>query len=398
MRLAYICADPGVPVFGQKGCSIHVQEMLRAFQKQGIQIDLFATRLGGNPPADLETIPVHQLPSLPKGNVSIREQKALAANDDLRVALEQKAPFDLVYERYSLWSYAGMEYAHFKKIPGILEVNAPLIKEQATYRSLVDWYKAEQVAARVFNSSTLLCAVSKEVAVYLEPYLISQSSIYVVPNGVNPDRFPEALTPSCPSNPKTFTVGFVGSLKPWHGLPILVEAFALLHQEIQNTRLLIVGDGTEREDLVANLSARGLAEASHLTGAVPPDAVPGLLASMDVAVAPYPLQSKFYFSPLKVYEYMAADVPVVASDIGQLGELIQDGVNGILFPPGDALALAEKLKDLYWQPQLRGSLGRAGRTMVMQKYTWDAIVQSLLTRCGLEFSSLSSAAFLEVKT
>ncbi len=397
MRLAYICADPGVPVFGQKGCSIHVQEMLRAFKQQGIQAELFATRLGGNSPPDLATIPVHLLPSLPKGDVSIREQQALAANDDLRIALEKQEPFDLVYERYSLWSYAGMEYAHFRKVPGILEVNAPLIEEQKAYRSLIDQVSAEHVAARVFNFTNLLCAVSKEVAAYLKPYLISQNSVYVVPNGVNPARFPEALTPSCPSDPQTFTVGFVGSLKPWHGLPVLVEAFAMLHQEIPNTRLLIVGDGTERSDLVANLSARGLSEASLLTGAVPPDEVPGLIASMDVAVAPYPLQSKFYFSPLKVYEYMAAGVPVVASEIGQLGELIQDGINGILFPPGDAIALAEKLKHLYWQPQLRSSLGKAGRSTVLQNYTWDAIVRCLLDRCRIE-SALSYAPLLEVKT
>jgi glycosyltransferase involved in cell wall biosynthesis len=397
MRLAYICADPGVPVFGQKGCSIHVQEMLRAFKKQGIQVDLFATRLGGNPPPDLETIPIHQLPSLPKGDSSIREQKALGANYDLRAALERESPFDLVYERYSLWSYAGMDYAHFRKVPGILEVNAPLIEEQAAYRSLIDRASAEHVAARVFNSTTLLFAVSKEVAAYLERYLISQSSVYVVPNGVNPDRFPSILAPSCPSTPSTFTVGFVGSLKPWHGLPVLVEAFAMLHQQIPNTRLLIVGDGTERADLVANLSARSLLEAAHLTGAVPPSEVPGLIASMDVAVAPYPSESRFYFSPLKVYEYMAAGVPVVASQIGQLEELIQDGVNGILCPPGDAIALTETLKHLYWNPQLRDYLGEVGRATVLQNYTWDAIVQRLLSLCSLNPSE-ASPSLLEVRT
>ena len=397
MRLAYICADPGIPVFGQKGCSIHVQEMLRAFKKQGVQVELFATRLGGNPPPDLETIPTHQLPSLPKDDPIIREQKALAANYDLRSALERESPFDLVYERYSLWSYAGMDYAHFRKIPGILEVNAPLIEEQATYRTLIDRASAEQVAEQVFNSATVLCAVSKEVAAYLERYLISQSSVCVVPNGVNPARFPSALAPSCPGDLGTFTVGFVGSLKPWHGLSVLVEAFAMLHQQILNTRLLIVGDGPERTDLVADLSARGLLEAAHFSGAVPHSEVPGLLASMDVAVAPYPSLSQFYFSPLKVYEYMAAGIPVVASQIGQLEELIQDGVNGILCPPGDAAALAETLKHLYWQPQLRDCLGQAGRATVMQNYTWDVIVQSLLALCGIN-PTVSHSHLLEVRT
>lgn len=395
MRLAYICADPGVPVFGQKGCSIHVQEIIRAFQKQGIQVELFAAKIGGNPPPDLETIPIHQLPALPKGDTSSREQAALAANFDLRVALEREGPFDLVYERYSLWSYAGMEYARTTKVPGLLEVNAPLIEEQAKYRSLVDRASAEHVAARAFNCATVLFAVSEEIAAYLKCYLISQNPVYVVPNGVNPDRFPADLQPSSPSLPDTFTLGFVGSLKPWHGLPVLVEAFALLRQRIPNPRLLIVGDGTERADLVADLSARDLLAATCLTGAVPPGEVPGLLASMDVAVAPYPSQSGFYFSPLKVYEYMAAGVPVVASRIGQLAELIQEGVNGLLCPPGDAVALADAIEQLWSQPQLRDRLAEAGRETVLQHYTWDAIVDRLLALC--EIAPISVPNFLEAR-
>ncbi|NJM71996.1 MAG: glycosyltransferase family 4 protein [Cyanobacteria bacterium CRU_2_1] len=396
MRLAYICADPGVPVFGHKGCSIHVQEMIRALRKQGVQVELFATRLGGEPPPDLETLPIHRLPHLPKGEPNIREKAALAANYDLLAVLEHKGPFDLVYERYSLWSFAGMEYAHARSVPGILEVNAPLIEEQAAYRSLIDRDSAEHVAARVFNSATVLSAVSKEVAAYLERYLISQNHLYVVPNGVNPDRFPPDLKSICPSTSKNFTVGFVGSLKPWHGLPVLVEAFAILHQRVPKSRLLIVGDGTEKADLVADLSARGLLEAAHLTGAVPPNEVPELLASMDVAVAPYPDQSQFYFSPLKVYEYMAAGVPVVASRIGQLEELIQDKVNGILCPPGDAMALAAALGRLRWQSQLRVRLGQAGRATVLKNYTWDAIVQRLLNLCSM--NTASEPRCVEAKT
>ena len=80
MRLAYICADPGVPVFGLKGCSIHVQEMLRAFQAQGAQIGLFATRFDG---VALPGITIHELPPAPKGDAALREKQCIAANDEL---------------------------------------------------------------------------------------------------------------------------------------------------------------------------------------------------------------------------------------------------------------------------------------------------------------------------
>ena len=137
MRIAYICADPGIPVCGQKGCSIHVQEVIRSLRHQGAQVELFAARCDNPPPEDLADLIVHRLPPIPKLERAVREQVALSINDDLHRELEQAGPFDLIYERYSLWSYSAMELAQKINIPGILEVNAPLIEEQAKYRGII---------------------------------------------------------------------------------------------------------------------------------------------------------------------------------------------------------------------------------------------------------------------
>ena len=383
MRIAYVCADPGVPVFGRKGCSIHVQEVIRAFRGHGAEVELFATRVDGPPPSDLKTIRLHQLPAIPKSETASRERAALEANHDLAAVLEREGPFDLVYERYSLWSFAGMEYARAQGVPGVLEVNAPLIEEQAEHRGLVHRADAGQVAERVFKAATALIAVSEEMACYLKRYPNMQGRVHVIPNGVNPARFPDDLKPSLPGSPGMFTVGFVGTLRPWHGLPILVEAFTMLHQQDTNTRLLIVGDGTEREDLMTELSRRNLLKAVYLTGAVAPEEVPGLLASMDMAVARYPDHAHFYFSPLKVYEYMAAGLPVVASNIGQLSGLIKDGTNGLLCPPGDANALAGALNLLREDAALRFRLGQAARETVLREHTWEAVARRILEVTGL---------------
>src|SRR5882672_7175005 len=111
MRVAYISADAGVPVFGRKGCSIHVQEVLRSLLNGGAQVDLFATSCGGNRPIGLETVQLHPLPHPPKGELAVREQLSLAANSNLNAALAgvnrdavRGPPFNLIYERYSLWS------------------------------------------------------------------------------------------------------------------------------------------------------------------------------------------------------------------------------------------------------------------------------------------------------
>ena len=382
MRLAYLSADLGVPVFGRKGCSIHVQEVVRALRGCGAQVELFTMRPEGDPPPGLETVPVHALPLPAKGDRAAREQAALAANTPVRAVLEHAGPFDLVYERYSLWSFAGMDYARACGTPGLLEVNAPLIDEAAEHRGLVDRGGAERVAERAFGAAAALLAVSEEVAAYLRRYPDTDGRIQIIPNGVNPERFPADLAPASSKDPGTFTVGFLGTLKAWHGLSVLAEALALLRRRVPEARLLIVGDGPERERLEADLAGRGLLDVTRFTGSVASEEVPGLLASMDVAVAPYPRLANFYFSPLKVYEYMAAGLPVVVSDIGQLAAIVRHEEDGLRCPPGDAAALAAALERLARAPALRARLGHAARAKVHREHTWRAVARRILDLGG----------------
>jgi glycosyltransferase involved in cell wall biosynthesis len=391
MRIAYICMDQGIPIFGRKGCSIHVQEVARALLGQGIAVDVFTPRTEGNPPDGLESLWVHALPRANLKPPAARERAAIAANQDLRQALEREGPFDLVYERYSLWSYGGMDYAQAAKIPGLLEVNAPLIDEQARYRVLIDRASAEWVAHRVFGNASALIAVSHEVAAYLREFPQTESRVRVIQNGVDPDRFTADMAPTIPRAAGCVTIGFVGTLKEWHGVSTLVEAFQLLQAEEPNARLLIVGDGPERSRIEEQLSASDLRGKAQLTGGVDPSEVPGLIASMDIAVAPYPLMRQFYFSPLKVFEYMAAGRAVVTSRIGQLSDVIEHEVTGLLCEPGSAQDLASALGRLCKHYNLRQRLGHAARARVQEEHTWESVVRKSLELAGLEPAALPLA-------
>jgi glycosyltransferase involved in cell wall biosynthesis len=380
MRVAYVCADPGVPVFGSKGSSVHVQSVLRALRRRGAQVELLACRSGGAPPGDLDGVTLHPLPRPPKGDAAERELLALAANGVLATELERLGPLDLVYERCSLWSFAALAHARRLGIPSVLEVNAPLVEEQARHRVLVDQAAAERVAALQARDAGVLAAVSEGVAADLRRrHPVAAARVHVVPNGVDPERF---RSPAPQRAGRPFTVGFLGTLKPWHGLDVLVDAFARLRRTVPDARLLVVGDGPERGALEAGLAARGAGTAARLTGSVAPDLVPQLLARMDVAVAPYPPQPAFYFSPLKVVEAMAAGLPVVASRVGQIQELVADGRTGRLVPPGDAAALAAALAELAARPERRAELGAAARRTVLATRTWDAVVARVLELAG----------------
>jgi glycosyltransferase involved in cell wall biosynthesis len=147
--------------------------------------------------------------------------------------------------------------------------------------------------------------------------------------------------------------------------------------------MLIVGDGPERAALIEDLTRRELLPAVCLTGAVAPSDVPALLASMDVGVAPYPKLPHFYFSPLKVYEYLAAGLPVIASGVGQLEEVIEHGVNGLLCAPGDPDELAGAFQCLREETWLRQRLSRAARATVLRQHTWEAVGRRILLLGGL---------------
>jgi glycosyltransferase involved in cell wall biosynthesis len=206
MRIAYLCADPGIPVFGRKGASVHVQEMIRAFRLLGHHVTLFALRLDEDRPDDLIDLPVYTLPAISRGPTPERERQAMALNQDVLALLHQTGPYDVIYERYSLWSTAGMAYAKSRRIVGILEVNAPLIEEQLTHRSLHHVAAAQSCATSTFCDANLITAVSQPVADYLSRFPAVQGKVVVVPNGVNPARF----VPLAVRQRSRFTTGFVG--------------------------------------------------------------------------------------------------------------------------------------------------------------------------------------------
>ncbi len=385
MKIAYINADATVPVFGAMGCSVHVQEIILAFLKRGAEVHLFTARMGDDVAPDFSGLHIHPLPPAVKGNATVREQSALAANDWLRAALERESEngaFDLVYERYSLWSCAGMEFARERDIKCILEINAPLIEEGCSNRTLLNREVAEEVAMRAFRCASVITAVSRQLSHRLEGHPTARGKIHVVPNAVSPERF-NHVVPRFAKDKDDFVIGFIGMLKAGVGLTTLVESFAQLAQKTGAARLLIAGDGPEREQLDRELAARRLSARVHFTGAVSPDEIPALLASMDAAVAPYPPLANFYSSPLKIYEYMAAGLPIVASRIGQIEEVIENGTTGLLVPAGNAAALANALHELQLNPALRFRLGRAAREIV-QHHTWDDIVRYLISLVDLE--------------
>jgi glycosyltransferase involved in cell wall biosynthesis len=378
MKIAYINADPDAPVFGRLGCSVHIQEALRAMLQLGIEVHLFSSRLGDESMYDFSALKVHPLPRV----INRNDQSPLAMNHIVRGALEREAEdgaFDLVYERFALYNHVGMEFARELQIPSVLEVNSPLLEEHAARGTLADAAAAEDCAMRSFRAAKVITSVSKQLGHIIEQHPSARGRVRVVPNAVNPERFNNVESTRAKNG---FVIGYVGALRTTGGFNTLIEAFAGVARESSQARLLIIGDGPSREHLNREIAARSLTDRVDFTGEVSPDEIPGLLASLDVAVAPYPPVSLFYSSPLKLYEYMAAGLPIVASRIGQVEEVIKDGLTGLLVTPGHAPDLTRALCELEKDSMKRSMLGRAAHAAI-QDHTWEHQMVAVLSLAGL---------------
>ena len=379
---AYVCADRGVPAFGSKGCSLHIQEISRTLSQQQIPVSLFVASIGGSCPDTLTPNSVHRIKHAHLDDRAAREHSDIQDNLNTIKKLRKSGPFDLVYERYSLWSYAGMAYARKQGVPAVLEVNAPLIEEQQRYRSLIDKDAAEAISRRCFADATLILAVSRQIADYLSQFSETKGKVHLLPNGVNTEHFSTVINQRRHQK-RPFTLGFVGTLKPWHGVENLVACFAQLHQCYTGIKLLIVGDGPQRQSLQKQIIELGIEHAVNMTGAVPPEHMPDYYAMMDVGVAPYPDNIPFYFSPLKIFEYMAAGLPVVASDIGQISEVVAHQKTGLLYRAGDQTQLFTALEALILTPVEALRLGEQGRQTAVNQHSWQQRVDEILQLTGL---------------
>ncbi len=379
MRVAYVCADPGIPVWGNKGCSIHVQEVLRAFVRGNIELDLIATRLGGDRPNGLESVPLHLIDDELPGEPGAREQVREGLNLSVSELLAALGPFDFIYERYALWSYAGVEFAQRAGIPGLLEVNAPLVEEQIKHRVLIDQQGAVAATRRALNAATAVLAVSDEVANYVRSLGVVSDRIEVLINAVNPDDFSDCARRRATTTDGEFTIGFVGSLRPWHGVDRLIAAYERICARESAWRLIIAGDGPERERLesmVRAMPAR-IASSVEFLGTVPHDKIPKLLSTFNVALAPG-VPGETYFSPMKVFEYMAAGSPIVAARLGQMPSLIDHGATGLLYNPDDIDDLVGSLLCLRANPELAARMGQQARRKVCARHTWDQRRESIM--------------------
>lgn len=382
MRIAVICSDLGIRVPGTKGASLHLQAISRALAAIGNEVLLVAVAGHGAPPPQVTSL---LLPHPGRTTGLRREARKLRFSAALPRraggAIADFAP-ELVYERLSLFGTAGRRVALAHGVPHVVEVNALLAREESQWRGLRLGALARRREHEVLAGATLRVAVSEEVAGAVREVAPGPPTL-VVPNGVDahalaclPARDAARAGLGLPAD--AFITGFAGALRPWHGVENAISALARTGAP---HHLAVAGDGPLRADLMRRADELGVGGRVTWLGHLPHARMPAFLASLDVAVAPYPALPDFAFSPLKVFEYLAAGVPTVASDIGQLRPLLA-GDRGLLVAPGDPGALAAACETVRRDPGTWRERARVARQDVLGAHSWEDRARMIID--GLE--------------
>jgi glycosyltransferase involved in cell wall biosynthesis len=370
MRIVVVCSDLGVRVPGTKGASLHLQSISQALVDVGHEVLLVGVRGHGDPPAGPATF----LLDHPGRTTGLRRElrKIRFTAGLVRRVLPSVAAFapDVVYERLALFGLAGRRLAGTCGARHVLEVNALLAEEEAQWRGLRLAELARRRERAVLDGADLRLPVSSEVAEQVER-VSPHGRTEVVPNGLDdalfgcrPARGPARTSFGLPDDGTV--LAFVGALRPWHGVDVAVRALLLLPGAV----LCVAGDGPVRDQLQRLAAELGVAGRVRWLGELPHGDVPRLLAAADVALAPYPVLPGFGFSPLKLYEYLGAGVPVVASDIGQVRITLDSGRWGSLVAPGDTASLAAGVRAVLADPATARSRAEAARAMALREHSW----------------------------
>jgi len=353
-------------VLGHKGASVHVRELCTAFAQAGVEVHIASPRIASE--GDQLPVPatLHGIaPVAPKDHVPRTLRDAVQAQARTVTALCARLGIGAIFERFSLFSAAGVRAAAELGLRHLLEVNAPLRDEAARFRTLPHRELAASLETEVMAGTDRVLAVSEPLARTLAADGVDRARIEVLPNGVAAERFAPSRR-----DPGRFVVGFAGSMKPWHGIETLVEAVS----RVPAVHLEVAGHGPQ-DPLFERLPAERVTR----FGVLPHTRVMELMAAWDVGVAPYAPVDGFWFSPLKVLEYMAAGACPVASDLGDAAEVLGHGRRGVLVPPGDAEALAEALARLAADRERAWLLGNRARAWVAAHRSWSANASRALT-------------------
>lgn len=404
LRVAYVMQNVGVDLAAEVGQMMLIRQTIQGLEARGHQVDLLNLQ-GRDVVAYPNLADLSQQSRVPLGWSGKRPYQLiegglrrlhsalklpyLAGFDSRRFyeACVRALPnYQICHEYAGLLSVGAAYASHKTNTPLVLTVDADLLLEADVMGEPITGMRrkaAKWAASKSYELAAQIVTVSEPTKMNLvENWGVAADKIKVIPNGVNVEHFQQPVDTE--QVRAEFGVGdapvimFVGGFQMWHGLDKLLEALAVIKNVLPEVRLLLVGDGPARPFVEDNIYRLNLEKYVTITGFLPHARIPELLAIADVVTVPYPkLPQEMWFSPLKLYEYMAAGKAVVASNAGQIKNVLRHNENGLLVTPGDVADLADACLYLIQNEAERVRLGQNAQREAEVEHAWARQIERL---------------------
>ncbi len=389
LTILYLIGDRGLDLTRAEGYKVHVLKIISGLRAKGHKVFLLA---------------VSETPSLPEldGYATIRHKYlrfffhrifpftgTVNSINVLRqiIKLNKQRHFDVIHERFGLYSYGGILASRLLRIPHITEMNGPVIEEKKLFSKEIPF--VQRLVARLIRRFCLWCThhtvvVSNNLKAFLidNHFVKRASDVTVLPNAADVPAFNKEFDVSTIKKSLglegKFIVAYTGTLQVWYAIEDVISAFPAVIQEIPDACFIIAGTGPAQQKLESIARQLNISDKVRFLGYIDHHRIPEIVSIADVVVAPYKeLGMTFFGSAIKIFEYLSSGRPMVATRIGQIAEVLEDQRTALLVTPGNVRELATAIIRLSRNARLRDFLSTNARKEA-QKYSWDKYVEQLL--------------------
>jgi glycosyltransferase involved in cell wall biosynthesis len=396
MRIIYYSPHPTHDIVSEVGYATHQREVIHALQNLGHEV--LPVIMGGTSMDDISPItsgnykasPIKKLLKalVPRilwtslNNLKLRQHDQIAGQRLEQVILAFQP--DLIYERSEYLQDSGALCASKNKIKYFLEVNAPFVEEMRSFegKSLLET-KAHQIEKFKLAKADKVITVSSALADFLiQNYNCDSSKIFVQANCINPNKINinqdlvnELKLQFKPNNEKV--IGFVGSMFPYHGVDMLIKAFAEVLNIRKDTILLIVGDGQILNNLKKMCVDLDIENYVKFTGKISHDKVFNYIETMDICIM---AKSNWYGSPVKLFEYGLMNKPIIAPNESPVLDVMVHEKDAIIIDE-NIQSLSNAIQKLLNDSQFADTLANQFNDKVMTHYTWKHAALNIIKLC-----------------
>ncbi|MFH1379504.1 MAG: glycosyltransferase family 4 protein [bacterium] len=369
MNILLLCYEK---INGNNGAVRQILENAEKLQKIGHRVAICVPRIARlpNPPVPIYYIPVINIPN-------IRYPSYIIFSIIFLIPIFFKfKPHRVLYYiiHYNIAAFLTLQLF---RCPYAVYVNG-IIHEERAYKSLLEKWSSpilQRIYKITLHSANIIFTVTGGLKKHLiSSHLVDHKNILILKDGVDTDVFTprdkKQLRKKLCLNEKGSIIGFHGWLFPWHGVDYLIEAAPYIINELPDTVFLIVGYGIMYHALQDMVQKKNVQKHVVFTGSVPFNKIAEYVSCFDLGINFFKPVRTDPGDPIKMYEYMACEVPIIASDVEGYGDFLEKAGAGVRINPEDPQNLAQKIIELLKNPDARKKMGAAGRKEVQNNHTW----------------------------